>query len=66
MIAHTQNLTQLPRHHDIIKELNIESALAEKLVQAATEESKKLAAEPKQNQAENILQQQKEVKEQDK
>jgi N utilization substance protein A len=42
----------------LIKELNIDHDLAEKLVAAATKEVKLWAAEPKQKQAENILQQQ--------
>jgi N utilization substance protein A len=42
----------------LINELNIEAALAEKLVAAAGQEAKQLAAEPKKHQAENILQQQ--------
>ena len=45
----------------LINELNIEAALAEKLVAAAAEEAKQLAAEPKKHQAENILQQQTEA-----
>jgi N utilization substance protein A len=41
----------------LINELNIDIGLAEKLITAASEEAKRLAAEPKKNQAENILQQ---------
>jgi N utilization substance protein A len=42
----------------LIKELNIDSTLAEKLVASAAEEARLLAAESKKNQAENILKQQ--------
>jgi N utilization substance protein A len=42
----------------LIKELNIDPDLAEKLVAAATKEVKLWAAEPKQKQAENVLHQQ--------
>jgi N utilization substance protein A len=45
----------------LINDLNIEAPLAEKLVTAASEEAKRLAAESKKKQAENILQQQIEV-----
>ena len=45
----------------LIKELNIDSALAEKLVASAAEEAKLLAAESKKNRAENILEQQEEA-----
>jgi N utilization substance protein A len=45
----------------LINELNIEAALAEKLVAAAAEKAKQLAAEPKKHKAENILQQQTEA-----
>jgi N utilization substance protein A len=48
----------------LIKELNVDPVLAEKLVVAASEEAKRLAAEPKKKQAEGILQQ--EVKATDK
>ncbi|MHC4395026.1 MAG: transcription termination factor NusA [Planctomycetota bacterium] len=41
----------------LVKELNLEAELAEKLVEAAAEEAKRLAAESKQNQAEDLLQQ---------
>ena len=41
----------------LVNELNIDIGLAEKLITAASEEAKRLAAEPKKNQAENILQQ---------
>ncbi|UCC21457.1 MAG: transcription termination factor NusA [Planctomycetota bacterium] len=41
----------------LIKELNIDPVLAEKLIEAAVEEAKRLAAEPKKKQAEGILQQ---------
>ena len=44
----------------LIKELSIDADLAEKLVAAAAEEAKRLVAESKQNQAENILQQEEE------
>jgi len=46
----------------LVNELNIDAGLAEKLVAAAVEETKRLAAESKQNQAEAILQQQEEPK----
>ncbi len=42
----------------LTNELNIDAKLAEKLVAASSEETKRLAAEPKQNQAENLLEQQ--------
>jgi len=42
----------------LISELNIDTALAEKLLAAAAEEAKSLAAAAKQNRAENIMQQQ--------
>jgi N utilization substance protein A len=42
----------------LINELNIEVKLADKLIAAAREEAKRLAAEPQKNQAKNILQQQ--------
>jgi N utilization substance protein A len=42
----------------LINELSIDSDIAEKLMAAASEETKALAAESKKNQAENILQQQ--------
>ena len=45
----------------LISELNIEVAMAEKLVAAANKEAKRLAAESKKKQAENILQQQMEA-----
>ncbi|UCC21988.1 MAG: hypothetical protein JSW23_09305, partial [Planctomycetota bacterium] len=48
----------------LIKELNVDPVLAEKLIVAAGEEAKRLAAEPKKKQAEGILQQ--EVKATDK
>jgi N utilization substance protein A len=41
----------------LIKELNIEAGLAEKLIAVASEEAKRLAAEPK-KQAEDMLEQQ--------
>jgi len=41
----------------LISELNIDADLADKLVEAAVEEAKQLAAETKKNQAENLLQQ---------
>ena len=41
----------------LVKELNFDTEFAEKLVAAASEEAKRLAAESKQNQAENLLQQ---------
>jgi len=41
----------------LISELNIEAELADKLVKAAVEEAKQLAAETKKKQAENLLQQ---------
>jgi N utilization substance protein A len=41
----------------LINELNIDPDLAKRLVAAAAEEAKRLAAEPKQKQAENMLQQ---------
>ena len=41
----------------LISELNIEADLADKLVKAAVEEAKQLAAETKKKQAENLLQQ---------
>jgi len=41
----------------LINELNIDIGLAEKLITAASEEAKRLAAEPKKKQAENMLQQ---------
>jgi N utilization substance protein A len=41
----------------LVNELNIETALAEKLIGAASEEAKRLAAEPKKKQAEDVLQQ---------
>ncbi len=41
----------------LINELNIDAGLAEKLTAAASEEAKRLAAEPKKKQAENMLQQ---------
>jgi len=44
----------------LINELNIDAALAEKLIAAASEEAKRLAAEPKKNQAESLLQEQQE------
>ena len=47
----------------LIKELNIEAALAEKLVASAGEEAKLLAAESKKNQAEDVLQQEEETAE---
>ncbi len=47
----------------LIKELNIDAALAEKLVAAAVEEAGRLAAESKQSQAENVLEQQEEAAE---
>jgi N utilization substance protein A len=42
----------------LIEELNIDAALAEKLVSAAEEEAKRLAAESKKKQAEDLLQEQ--------
>ena len=42
----------------LINELNIDAKIAEKLVEAAVEGAKQLAAESKKNQAENLLQQQ--------
>jgi len=42
----------------LVKELNIDADIAEKLVAGAIEETKRLAAESKKNQAENLLQQQ--------
>lgn len=42
----------------LTNELNIDAKIAEKLVEAAAEEAKRLAAESKKNQAENLLQQQ--------
>jgi N utilization substance protein A len=44
----------------LIEELNIEPGIAEKLVAAAVEDAKQLAAETKQNQAEDMLTKQKE------
>ena len=41
----------------LISELNIDADLADKLVKAAVEEAKQLAAETKKNQAENLLRQ---------
>jgi N utilization substance protein A len=46
----------------LVNELDIEAGLAEKLVAAAVEEAKRLAAESKRNQAEAILQQREEPK----
>jgi len=40
----------------LVKELNIEKQLAAQLVESATKEARRLAAAPKQNQAESILQ----------
>jgi len=48
----------------LINELNIDADLAEKLIAAAGEEAKRLAAEPK-KQAENLLEQQQQVEEAD-
>jgi len=45
----------------LVKELNIDADIAEKLVAGAIEETKRLAAESKKNQAENLLQQQAEA-----
>ena len=45
----------------LINELNIDTEMAEKLVAAASEEAKRLAAESKQKQAEDLLQQQTEA-----
>ena len=42
----------------LTNELNIDAKIAEKLVEAAAEEAKQLAAESKKNQAENLLEQQ--------
>ncbi len=42
----------------LVKELNIEATLAEELVNSAAEHAKQLAAESKQNKAENLLKQQ--------
>jgi N utilization substance protein A len=42
----------------LTNELNIDTKIAEKLVEAAAEEAKQLAAESKKNRAENLLQQQ--------
>jgi N utilization substance protein A len=46
----------------LIEELNIDQALANKLVAAAEEEAKRLAAESKKKQAEDLLQEQTETK----
>jgi N utilization substance protein A len=48
----------------LINELNIDTELAEKLIAAASEEAKRLAAEPK-KQAEDLLEQQQQVEEAD-
>ena len=45
----------------LVKELNIDADIAEKLVAGAIEETRRLAAESKKNQAENLLQQQAEA-----
>lgn len=45
----------------LVKELNIKQQLAEKLTQAAKNEAKRIAAEQKLNQAENLLRQQSEA-----
>jgi len=45
----------------LVKELNIDADIAEKLLAGAIEETKRLAAESKKNQAENLLQQQAET-----
>jgi N utilization substance protein A len=45
----------------LVKELNIDTKLSEKLVEAATQEAKRLTAMPKPNQAESILKQQAET-----
>ena len=45
----------------LVKELNIDADIAEKLLAGAIEETKRLAAESKKNQAENLLQQQAEA-----
>ena len=42
----------------LTNELNIDAKIAKKMVEAAAEEAKRLAAESKKNQAENLLQQQ--------
>ncbi len=42
----------------LVDELDIDAAVAEKLIAAASEEAKRLAAEPKKKQAEDILQKQ--------
>ncbi len=42
----------------LVKELNIEATLAEQLVGSATEHARRLAAESRQNKAENLLKQQ--------
>jgi N utilization substance protein A len=50
----------------LTNELNIDAKIAEKLVEAAAEGAKQLAAESKKNQAENLLQQQTDVVEDNK
>ncbi|UCF43734.1 MAG: transcription termination factor NusA [Planctomycetota bacterium] len=49
----------------LIDELNIDAAVAEKLIAAASEEAKRLAAEPKKKQAEGLLQQEVEATDKD-
>jgi N utilization substance protein A len=50
----------------LVKELNIEATLAEQLVSSAAEHAKQLAAESRQNKAENLLKQQEEPAENEK